>query len=229
MCDSLVAFSADSTIHMYVDPVLWSEQNQITSQVVDIFTKNQTIDKAVFTGEPLMCSEVEPERYYNQVKGKVMEAYFRKGEIYKMDVNGNGQTYYFMEDGDSTDCYVNGFLVAECADITFHFIDRQLDQIVYKGKPSYTIYPMDKIPETQPLVMKGFRWEAVRRPAKQDVFDRSVKPSQRERYESMPKPAYPIPGAIDEARKRLSSEGWNDRTERRITPEAEEFVRSLGN
>lgn len=88
---------------MYVDPVLWSEQNQITSQVVDIFTKNQTIDKAVFTGEPLMCSEVEPERYYNQVKGKVMEAYFRKGEIYKMDVNGNGQTYYFMEDGDSTD------------------------------------------------------------------------------------------------------------------------------
>ena len=27
---------------MYVDPVLWSEQNQITSQVVDIFTKNQT-------------------------------------------------------------------------------------------------------------------------------------------------------------------------------------------
>ena len=89
-----------------------------------------------------MCSEVEPERYYNQVKGKVMEAYFRKGEIYKMDVNGNGQTYYFMEDGDSTDRYVNGFLVAECADITFHFIDRQLDQIVYKGKPSYTIYPM---------------------------------------------------------------------------------------
>ncbi|MFQ8826200.1 MAG: hypothetical protein ACLR76_00535, partial [Alistipes sp.] len=71
VCDSLVAFSADSTIHMYVDPVLWSEQNQITSQVVDIFTKNQTIDKAVFTGEPLMCSEVEPERYYNQVKGKV--------------------------------------------------------------------------------------------------------------------------------------------------------------
>lgn len=49
VCDSLVAFSADSTIHMYVDPVLWSEQNQITSQVVDIFTKNQTIDKAVFT------------------------------------------------------------------------------------------------------------------------------------------------------------------------------------
>ena len=229
VCDSLVAFSADSTIHMYVDPVLWSEQNQITSQVVDIFTKNQTIDKAVFTGEPLMCSEVEPERYYNQVKGKVMEAYFRKGEIYKMDVNGNGQTYYFMEDGDSTDRYVNGFLVAECADITFHFIDRQLDQIVYKGKPSYTIYPMDKIPETQPLVMKGFRWEAVRRPAKQDVFDRSVKPSQRERYESMPKPTYPITGAIDEARKRLSSEGWNDRTDRRITPEAEEFVRSLGN
>ena len=113
--------------------------------------------------------------------------------------------------------------------MTFFIEEKQVVKSTYGNNPVYTIYPMDKIPETQPLVMKGFRWEAVRRPAKQDVFDRSVKPSQRERYESMPKPTYPITGAIDEARKRLSSEGWNDRTDRRITPEAEEFVRSLGN
>ena len=229
MCDSLVAFSADSTIHMYVDPVLWSEQNQITSQVVDIFTKNQTIDKAVFTGEPLMCSEVEPERYYNQVKGKVMEAYFRKGEIYKMDVNGNGQTYYFMEDGDSTDRYVNGFLVAECADITFRFTERQVSEIVYRGNPSYSIYPMDKIPETQSQLMKGFKWEIERKPTKEQVFTRTIRPSQRARYETLSKPTYPITGRIDKQRTELPKSGWIDRTDRYLSQEALEFVRSLGN
>ena len=93
---------------MYTNPVLWNGENQITAQTVDIFTKNQTIEKAVFKGEPLMCSRVD-STHFNQVKGKVIETYFNNGEIFKTDVNGNGQTYYYMEDGDSTDRYISGF------------------------------------------------------------------------------------------------------------------------
>ena len=175
-----------------------------------------------------MCSEVEPERYYNQVKGKVMEAYFRKGEIYKMDVNGNGQTYYFMEDGDSTDRYVNGFLVAECADITFHFIDRQLDQIVYKGKPSYTIYPMDKIPPDVDLFLKDFKWEAKRRPAQRDVFDRTIRPSIRAAKSSQSRPQFPIAARIDAFKRRLiESRRWSDRNDV-VQPDVIEWMYSLG-
>lgn len=226
VCDSLVGFSSDSTIHMYIDPVLWNENNQITSETVDIYTKDKTVDKAVFEGEPLMCSQVDTA-HYNQVKGKVIEAYFRKGEIYRTDVVGNGQCYYFMEDGDSTDRYINGLQTAECADITFRFADRQLEDIVYRGKPNVVIYPMDKIPETQSLVMKGFRWEIGRKPSRADVFDRKVRPSQRERYGRIPQPLYPITEKIDRLREKLAGEGWVDRNDRVLTSEAEEFVRSL--
>ncbi|WP_304401643.1 OstA-like protein [uncultured Alistipes sp.] len=226
VCDSLVGFTADSTIHMYIDPVLWNENNQITSETVDIYTKNKTVDKAVFEGEPLMCSQVDTA-HYNQVKGKVIEAYFRKGEIYRTDVVGNGQCYYFMEDGDSTDRYINGLQTAECADITFRFADRQLEDIVYRGKPNVVIYPMDKIPETQSLEMKGFRWEIARKPSRADVFDRKVRPSQRERYGRIPQPLYPITEKIDRLREKLAGEGWIDRDDRVLTSEAEEFVRSL--
>ena len=52
VCDSMTGFSLDSTLHMYVDPVLWNDNNQVTSKVVDIYTLNQKIDRAVFTGEP---------------------------------------------------------------------------------------------------------------------------------------------------------------------------------
>lgn len=43
----MTGFSLDSTLHMYVDPVLWNDNNQVTSKVVDIYTLNQKIDRAV--------------------------------------------------------------------------------------------------------------------------------------------------------------------------------------
>ena len=43
VCDSMVAISTDSTIHLYIEPVLWNQSNQITSEVMDIYTKNQQI------------------------------------------------------------------------------------------------------------------------------------------------------------------------------------------
>lgn len=95
----MTGFSLDSTLHMYVDPVLWNDNNQVTSKVVDIYTLNQKIDRAVFTGEPIMSQEVDTS-HYNQIKGKVIESFFRDGAIYRTDVNGNGQTYYFMVEED---------------------------------------------------------------------------------------------------------------------------------
>lgn len=225
VCDSLISFSLDSTMHLYIDPVLWSDNNQIKSEVVDIYSVNQQIDKAVFTGEPIMSSEVDSTRY-NQVKGKVIEAFFRDNEIFRTDVNGNGQTYYYMQDDETGD--LQGFLVAECANISFHFADKQIESIVYKGNPVYTIYPMEKIPEDQPQTLPGFLWEANRRPLLSDVFDRYIRASEREHYEQMPLPDFPITRQIDTQREQLiKNRSWRDRNDR-VSPEVYDFIRSLG-
>ena len=226
VCDSIVGFTADSTIHMYINPVLWNEENQITAQVVDIFTRNQSLERALFTGEPLMSSRVDTA-HFNQVAGKEIESFFDKGNIYRTDVKGNGRTYYYMEEGDSTDRHISGFLVAECADITFEFADQELSTIIYRGQPSYTIFPMDKIPDTQSQLMPGFVWEVERRPTREQVFNRVIRPSERDRYEKLERPDYPITRAIDKQREALTKSGWIDRDDRVLTPEAEEFVRSL--
>ena len=44
-------FSTDSTIHLYIDPVLWNQNSQITSDVMDIFTEpTSQIARAEFVG-----------------------------------------------------------------------------------------------------------------------------------------------------------------------------------
>ena len=51
---------------------------------------------------------------------------------------------------------------------------------------------MDQIPEDQGSIWKGFAWEGARRPAKTDVFDRRIRPSQREERSQLPHPDFPI-------------------------------------
>ncbi len=227
VCDSMTGFSLDSTIHMYIDPVMWNQDNQVTSEVVDIYTLNQKIDYAVFTGDPIMSQEVDTS-HYDQIKGKEIVSFFRDGTIYRTDVNGNGQTYYFMVDEDSTGSYISGFMTVESANISFYFVDEAVDEISWQGSPVYSIYPMDKIPETQPLRLPDFVWEGHRRPSKEQVFNRVFRPSEREEYEKLLRPNFPITRKIDQVREQLVKEGiWLDRNDP-LSNEAEEFIHSIG-
>lgn len=161
VCDSMTAISTDSTIHLYIDPVLWNENNQITSDVMDIFTENQQLTRAEFIGSPMMVSQLDTT-HYNQVAGKTMTAYFFNNQIYRNDVNGNAQTIYYMQDGEPVEITMMG--VIESGEISFFIEDKQVVQITYRGDPVYNFYPMDKIPPTQDIRLKGFKWEGARRP-----------------------------------------------------------------
>jgi len=85
------------------------------------------------------------------------------------------------------------------------------------------------IPDDQAQRLPGFVWVAYRRPALKDVFDRKIRPSQREEYLARPQPSLPITDQIDRNRDNLIRSGaWRDRNDR-ISPEALDFIRSLGN
>lgn len=43
VCDSMTSISTDSTIHLYINPVLWNQSNQVTSDVMDIYTERQQL------------------------------------------------------------------------------------------------------------------------------------------------------------------------------------------
>ena len=225
VCDSMTAISTDSTIHLYIDPVLWNENNQITSDVMYIFTENQQLTRAEFIGSPMMVSQLDTT-HYNQVAGKTMTAYFFNNQIYRNDVNGNAQTIYYMQDGEPVEITMMG--VIESGEISFFIEDKQVVQITYRGDPIYNFYPMDKIPPTQDIRLKGFKWEGARRPSQAEVFDRRIRPSERERRSEMKHPDFPIMQRIDEHRKRLIEQRrWTDRNDQ-VDAATVEWMHSLG-
>ena len=220
-CDSMVSASTDSIIHLYIDPVLWNNSNQIASDEVDIFTRNRQIERAEFIGSPIMVSEID-STYYNQVAGKVMIAYFRNNDIYRNDVNGNVQTIYFQrEDEDLPE--VTQMIYLESASASFYIEDKELVGMTYRNDVPFKLYPIAQIPPTQDMRLRNFKWVPSLRPTRESVFDRTIRPSVRDERRLRERPTFDIVERMDRYKERLLRSGeWIDR-EDELTPELVEW------
>ena len=108
------------------------------------------------------------------------------------------------------------------------YLFRRAELYYYRNQPVYSIFPMDKIPETQALFLEDFKWEGHRRPALREVFARTIRPSERAEKSALPRPDFPITRRIEEYKKMLIESGtWVDRDDK-LTPEALEWLHWLG-
>ena len=223
ICDSLVTLNTDSVLRMYINPVMWSDGNQIKADSTWVYTEQQKIRKAHFMGAPIMGSQIDTA-CYNQVKGKDMNAYFENGQVYRYDVDGNAQTLYYMQDEGAPD--VTAMMYIESSAISFYLDDGQMDHIAFKQNPEYVLYPMSMIPETQERILQGFVWNDSLRPSREQICNRRVNASRRESVAQIKKPTFPITERINYDRRRLvENRMWKDRRDR-LTPDVIEWRNS---
>ncbi len=225
VCDSLTALSLDSTLHLYIAPVIWNGENQITSEVMDVYTASRQLTRAEFVGAPMMVSRID-SLHFNQIAGKRMTAFFRDNRIHRNDVNGNVRTIYFVEDGEPAE--VTMMATVESGDASFYIEENQVVWIVYRNQIEDRFFPLDQIPETQELRLKGFSWQSDRRPVREEVFDRRIRPSERAARGELPRPTFPIMERFEALKRQLVEERrWSDRRDEVDQPTVE-WMRDLG-
>jgi lipopolysaccharide export system protein LptA len=168
-CDSLVMSDVDSTIRMYRDPVLWSEENQLTADFIVLYRTDTALKYMRLNNNAFIVSlnDTVVYRKYNQIKGDSMIGYFTKGELTTVDVLHNGNTIYFPK--DEKDGWI-GMNKATAAYMTVYLDSQQVKQIFFKNTPDATLYPIKDVnPDAQYL--PGFSWRQSERPLqKEDIF-----------------------------------------------------------
>jgi len=169
-CDSLVYSERDSLLEMFKEPVIWSEENQITGRKIEVKSVDGKIGQLHCKGKAFMASEVDTA-HYNQLKGTELIGHFRDNELYLVDIDGNGESIYFAID-DKDDSFL-GVNKSTCSNISVHIKDRAIDKVNFKVQPNSAFYPLDKISSAE-LKLKGFRWEDHRRPTNPSFFWRSL-------------------------------------------------------
>ena len=164
-CDTLIYSDIDSIIQFHGEPVLWTDENQLTAQYIAIQTKNQSFDKIVMNNAAFLIS-MEDSTRFNQIKGRNMEGFFTNNELRLINVNGNGQTIYYTRDKN----VIKGVNSAESSDIKIYLKNKKIERINFLKKPNAVYYPLSKFTEEQSKLDK-FRWFGEFRPKNRyDVF-----------------------------------------------------------
>jgi len=163
-CDSLSYSFQDSVIRLYTSPAIWSDENQLTSDSMAVFTKNRQTDRLELYNEAFIVSQVDTIRF-NQIKGRSLTGYFRNNELYKLDIKGNGESLYYLMDGDN----VTGRNQSKCANIEVLVDKGKISEIYeYQNSEGFIDPPL---PAT-PVRLEGFQWLDHLRPKKKsDIFN----------------------------------------------------------
>jgi lipopolysaccharide export system protein LptA len=164
-CDSLVFRVQDSVIALLKNPVLWSEDNQLTSDSMWMFVRDNRIDSMILFNLAFIISRDSSETY-NQIKGRQMRAYFRDNQLYKINVLGNAETIYYVRDEDYA---LIGINKSVSSNMMIMLENRKLRKIYYLTKPDATLYPEKDISK-EDQYLRDFKWISGRRPVNKDAI-----------------------------------------------------------
>lgn len=92
--DSVIFDQSDSLIHMLTNPILWADDLQITGDTIQIKSVEGVIENLYVFNNAFMVNKIDTVMY-NQIKGKRLTGYFHENDLYKVLINGNGQSLYY--------------------------------------------------------------------------------------------------------------------------------------
>jgi hypothetical protein len=165
-CDSLVYKVNDSIIAMLGSPVIWSDENQITSDSIWMHISDNRIDSMAMFNMAFIISRDSTDTF-NQIKGKQMKAYFRDNRLDNIRVFGNAETIYYVREDNGAMIGVNSAL---SSDMVIHIRENKIKQIVYLKMPDAVLFPENDFPAEKKF-LRDFRWIEEERPKdKHDIF-----------------------------------------------------------
>ena len=159
-------YNNDSTIRMIQDPVIWSNEYQITGNEIWLLLKNDELSQLKIDKNPFVVSHSK-NQFYNQITGKRLYGYFLNNKMHNIKVFGNGQTSYVLEDDQNKIIGVNAI---KCSDISIMVHNNKISKISFLDMPDKVYYPPSEVPNEW-LQLKGFTWRIDERILeRKDIF-----------------------------------------------------------
>jgi len=173
VCDSLYYSTRDSILCFYYKPTLWSAQQQLTGDFMQLYTKNNEADYLHIQKAAMVISK-ETDSLYNQLSGKDLKAYFDSGQVVRVEIKGNAETVYIPKDEKKA---LVGLNRLEGSSLTLFMEDKKMKKIVVWPEPKGKFYPLDLVP-SDVRYLKNFEWIEDIRPSGPDDVLREVKQSE---------------------------------------------------
>ena len=97
--DSLSWDRKSDEIWLLGEPVVWSEEDEMTSDTVKMVLKNNKPSVMKLIGRAHVFSPAN-DSLDHKISGRNLDAAFKEGKLHKVDVSGNGTVLYYSVDGN---------------------------------------------------------------------------------------------------------------------------------
>lgn len=186
--DSVFYSNSDSTMRMYVNPIIWTQGSQLSGDTVYLQMRRKKLDNIeLFPSAFIVNIEKDDSTHFNQVSGKKMRGYFKDDKLDQMYTFGNAETIYFQRDSGK----VSGMQRSLSSRIRTVFKKNQATDIYFLTKPENRYIPIDKVKEDD-KILKGFLWKPKERPAsKEDIIKKHSKKTAPTKSPAKNAPAKP--------------------------------------
>lgn len=161
-CDSLSYALNDSIIRMYSNPIIWSDDYQLTAKYIEAISSHAGIKEIRMFNTGFIIQQKDTNKF-NQIRGKTIYAYFNANNIYKVDVFTNALSVYYPEDDDA----FIGMNNAESKNLTIWFENKKIKTVTYLHSPKGILYPL-KDADASNAILPGFSWLEEYRPYNKD-------------------------------------------------------------
>lgn len=160
LCDSLYYSTRDSVLRFFHKPVIWAEQQQLSGDFMELFTKNNLADRLHIQKSAMAISR-EADSLYNQLSGRDLIAYFDSGQVVRVEVKGNAETVFLPRDEKTKD--LMGLNRLECSSLTLYLENKEMKKMLFWPKPKGTFYPLALCP-SEKRYLSNFGWYDDARP-----------------------------------------------------------------
>lgn len=161
VADSMFYSGVDSAFQLYYDPVAWSRGSQVTGDTIFMYTKNKKPSRLFVWENALLVQDVKSTaNFFNQIKGRTINAYFKNGEIDFVKAKGSSESIYYAQDSDSAFVGMNR-TTADMIDM--FFAEKEAKKVKFTSSVKGITYPIRQLPEDQKK-LDNFKWLEKRRP-----------------------------------------------------------------
>lgn len=161
VADSMFYSGVDSVFELYRAPIAWSRGSQITGDTIFVYTKNKKPSRLfVFENAMVIQNVKETAEFFNQVKGRTINGYFKDGELNYVKAKGSAESIYYAQDQDSAFVGMNR-TTADMIDM--YFANREAKKIKFTYSVKGTTYPIRQLPGDKKK-LENFQWLEKKRP-----------------------------------------------------------------
>ena len=166
-CDTMTYDMADSTIRMRVDPVLWTDESQMTGDRIDIRIADHAIDSLFQRGNGFIISKDTVEGY-NQINGEELMSKFIDSTIDHVKVTGDAKVISWLREDDGS---LIGINKSSAKRMRIVMQDKSISLIRYYESIDETLFPENDLKESD-RYLEGFLWRDDERPqSKEEIIN----------------------------------------------------------